>query len=82
MTTTTVHVNSSSRLATAALVTGLLAALLTTLLAFLALVLGAATFVLGGLALRRHSAGVRAPIGMAMAAVSVYVIVLEIAFVG
>jgi hypothetical protein len=82
MVTVSGRTHPSSRAARAAVVTGTLAALLTTVLAFLALALSLVTFVLGGLAFRRSTASRWTVAGVAMAAVSTYVIALEMLVVG
>lgn len=85
MTITTTHGparTTASWQATTTLVLGAAAALLTTTLAFISLGLGAVALVLGSSCLRRQEAGVRAAVGMAMASVSIYVILLEIFVLG
>ncbi len=82
MTTIPAPTRTPSRLATATAATGAVAALLTTTLAFISLGLAAVALVVGSVCLRRQEGGVRAPVGMAMAAVSIYVIVLEILVLG
>ena len=73
---------ATGRLATTALVTGGIAALLTTTLAFISLALAVVTAFVGVLALRRGQDRTLAAVGLAMAGVSTYVIVLEILILG
>jgi hypothetical protein len=82
-TTGTRHASpTSSRLAAACFGLGLVAALLTTALSFLSLVLGVAALTCGVLAVRRVGADVWSAAGTAMAGTSIYVVVLEILVLG
>ena len=74
--------SSRSRLATACFGLGLVAALLTTTLSFLSLVLGVAAIACGATDVRRSGADVWTAAGIAMAATSLYVVVLEIVVLG
>ena len=76
------HTQPRSRLATACFVLGLAAALLTTMLSFLSLVLGVAALGCGVAGVRRSGADVWTAAGLAMAATSGYVVVLEIVALG
>ncbi len=57
---------------------GLVAALLTTILAHISVVAGIVALVAGTLSWQRHGLSPRAAAGMGMAAVSIYVILMEI----
>jgi len=61
---------------------GTVAALLTTILSFVALLAGVVALVAGAISWRRNGLSTWAAAGMAMAAVSVYVIALEILVTG
>lgn len=82
MTTDSFTRRTTGRLAMTALVTGGVAALLTTTLSFLSLALAVVTAVVGWLALRRGQSPTPIAAGIAMAGVSAYVIVLEILVLG
>lgn len=69
-------------LATAALMTGVIAGALTTVLSFLALALSAVAVGTGIAAVRRGQEPTRAAVGITAAAVSTWVIVLEIFVLG
>jgi len=81
-----VHVSttqtSTNAAAVVALGLGVVAALLTTVLAFIALLAGAGALVAGVISWRRSGLSPRAAAGMAMAGVSIYVIALEIFVIG
>jgi hypothetical protein len=82
MTLTSPVSTASSKAAKAALGLGVVAALLTTTLAFVSLGLGALALVLGARTIRRIGPTISTVVGMTAAAVSIYVIVLEIHVVG
>jgi hypothetical protein len=84
MSTTSIQPQSttgSSALPTVSLAAGVVAAALTTVLSFISLALGGVAIVTGLLAVRRGSSS-RAVVGVTAAAVSIYVIVLEIMVLG
>lgn len=81
-TTHTTTRTGHASLATAALLAGLVAAALTTMLSFISLVLTIVAFAAGFTAIRRGQAPTRAAVGMTAAAVSAWVIVLEIFVLG
>ena len=80
--TTTTPVAQGSTTAVIAFGLGLVAALLTTILGYISLVAGVGALIAGALSWRSHGPSVRAAAGMSMAAVSIYVILLEIFVVG
>ncbi len=61
---------------------GVVAALLTTILGFISHALGAASLIVGLISWRRQSLSAPGAAGLAMAAVSIYVILLELFVVG
>jgi len=73
---------STSASAVVALGLGLVAALLTTILSFVAIVAGVGALVAGVISWRRNGLAPRAAAGIAMATVSLYVIALEIFVTG
>jgi hypothetical protein len=81
MSATTTAPPRTSKLAMTALAGGAVAAALTTTLSFVSLVLAAVALGVGTVSWRR-SPSTLAAVGMTAAAVSAYIILLEMAFVG
>ena len=85
MTSTTFAPESATRaglLGTSSLALGLVAAGVCMVLSFVSLAAGAVALVLGGLALRRGGRSTSSVVGMTAAGVSIYLILLEVLFLG
>lgn len=86
MTSTSTSITSDSTrpglLSTSSLALGLVAAGLCMILSFISLFAGAVALALGALALRRGERSPAALVGMTAAGVSIYLILLEVLFLG